>query len=200
MNAPDGVGRSWAALSQGEATGFEKGLFDPRVLTTVRYADPAAWVTATAIARALDPLKERVTAFKDRTGVIVTSDCGPIETMTAVAEATRQNFPSALRYPAANPGSLVGVSCIAFGFRGPTLCLLVSPSDGVPVGLLLAGRWLDRQTVSFAVLAACGRRSSGQYGARALLLGRPDADAKRSVVDMESAAPWLMSVPREGKP
>jgi hypothetical protein len=38
----------YAALARGEADGLEKSLFRPQALSTVRYADPAAWAVATA--------------------------------------------------------------------------------------------------------------------------------------------------------
>ena len=50
---------------------------------------PAAWITATAVANALDPVREAVTAAHDRAGLVVTSAEGPVEAMGALAGSSR---------------------------------------------------------------------------------------------------------------
>jgi len=197
MILPAELTENLVVVGRGEAEQFQKDLFDRGVLNTVRYADPTAWVTATAVARAVAPVHEQVAAVKDRIGVVTTSAEGPVETQAAVAEAARAGFASPLRYPAGSPGSLAGVSCIAFGFRGPTLNLLHAPGEGVPLGLFLASRWLDRQTAALVVVAACARRSPGQYMARALLLGSRDTYPCPTPFDRPSAAAWLMAAGNE---
>ena len=92
-------------LARGEADELERGLFDKRALTTVRYADPAAWVVATAAARAMAGARDAVAAAGEGVGVLVTSPRGPVETIAAVAQAAREGFSSPLRYPASSPGS-----------------------------------------------------------------------------------------------
>ena len=201
MNAADARGGELVVVGRGEAASLEKDLFDRRVLNTVRYADPAAWAIATAIARTLAGRPEPWATVGQTVGLVVICEHGPVEAIAAVAAATRQGLPSALRYPAANPGSLAGVSCIAFGLRGPTLCLLVAPAAGVPVGLLLARRWVYRQGAPLVLLAACGQPAAGIHRARALLLSSNVACHGPSLVDLPTFAAWLVSVQTaEGEP
>jgi hypothetical protein len=127
-------------------------------------------------------------------GVVVVSSHGPLETLRKVADDARAGFGSPLRYPASNPGSVAGVSCILFGLQGPTLNLLMKPAEGVPAGLLISSRWLDRGAAAYMVLAACARDAAGQYLARCLLLGGDGARAVRSECDRETARNWLISI------
>jgi len=185
---------NFVVCSSGEASHVQKDLFDRQALAVVRYADPAAWVVATAVARALAARKDQVNAAKDRVGIVVASSHGPMETLRKVAEDARSGFASPLRYPASNPGSVAGVSCILFGLQGPTLNLLMKPTEGVPLGLLLSSRWLDRGAAAGMVVAACIRDPRGQYLARCLLIGSDDAGAVRSEGDREAARNWLISI------
>jgi hypothetical protein len=178
-------------LARGEADELERELFDRRALATVRYADPAAWTVATAAARAIAAAREAVTAAGDAIGVLVTSPRGPVETIAAVAQAAREGFSSPLRYPASNPGSLAGVTCIALGLRGPTLMLTMPPLEGAPLGLLLGGRWIERGDVPLVVVAACRERSPGKHTARCLLLGRAAAGADGGSIDRARDGAWL---------
>jgi 3-oxoacyl-(acyl-carrier-protein) synthase len=192
---PQASNADFVVFSQGEAVRAQKDLFDRQTLATVRYADPAAWVLATAAARALAPKKDEVMAASDRVGVVVVSSHGPIETLSKVADDARSGFASPLRYPASNPGSLAGVSCILFGLQGPTLNLLMEPAAGVPLALFTAKRWLDRGVAAFMVVAACTHDSGGKYLARCLLIGGGNAGAVRSEFDQDVAANWLISIP-----
>jgi hypothetical protein len=182
---------------RGEAAGLDTGLIAPRAVATVRYADPVAWAAATAVARAMAAFAERLGAQRDRVGVVVASAEGPTEAIAAVAKAAREGYPSAMRYPAANPSSLAGVTCIAFGFRGPTLSLLAAPGEGAAMALFMAGRWLGRGDAAAMAVAVCGRRAAGPVLARALIVegceGRPDL----APLDPEFAAAWL-SAPFHG--
>jgi hypothetical protein len=187
MSLPDDV----MVVARGEADQPQRDLFDPAARTLVRYADPAAWVTATAIARALDPLRDVVAADHDQISVVVTSDCGPIETMATVAEAARAGFASPLRYPAANPWSLAGVACILFGLRGFTLTLTMPPATGVPIGLLMAGRWLHHHAVPLAIVASCSLLETNRYMARCLALVPPASSSQRTSMDRSTAFAWL---------
>ena len=157
-------------ISRGEAEDLDKSLFPRQAVTGVRYADPAAWVTATAIARAVAPVAERVGPARDRVAVIITSEHGPEETIASLAQAAREGYSSPLRFPAGNPASLVGVACILMGFRGPTLNLLMPLAEGLRVAVFMAECWLDAGTADFVVTASCRRRSPGRYLAQAMVL------------------------------
>jgi hypothetical protein len=187
MNPPDDV----MVVARGEADQAQRDLFRSAARTLVRYADPAAWVTATAIARALDPVRDVVAADHERVSLVVTSACGPVETMASVAEAARSGFASPLRYPAANPWSLAGVACILFELRGFTLSLTLPPAAGVPIGLLLAGRWLHHRAVPLVLVASCSLREPNRYLARCLVLARPASALQPMAEDRSTAIAWL---------
>jgi hypothetical protein len=177
-------------LGRAEADRFEKSLFRPQAVTTVRYADPAAWVVATAAARACAAARDAVAAAGERVGVVVTSPRGPVETMAWVASAAREGFSSPLRYPATNPGSLAGVTCIALCLRGPTLVLTMPPAQGAPLGLLLGKRWIARGDVVLALVAASWEQSPGKHVARCLLVGPSGAPQS----DPEDDRLWLSGI------
>jgi hypothetical protein len=193
MNPPEGL----IVLARGEADQPQRALFAASALALVRYADPAAWVTATAIAQALAPVQEVVATQHEHAGVIVTSAEGPVETMATVAEAARAGFASPLRYPAANPGSLTGVACLLFGLRGPSLNLTLPAATGVPVGLLLAGRWLQTPAVPFVILAACSPGTTARYLTRCLLLAGQGSPCSPMAGELSAEAAWLLDLPPE---
>ena len=178
---------------RGEALDEKRTAFEPRpearaALAAIRYADPASWTAATAVARAITELRDAVLAAHDRVGVIVTSAEGPVEAMAAMNEASRQGSSSPIRFPASNAGSLAGIPSIAFTFRGPTLMLTLPADRGVPVGLLLAGAWIRRGHADHVVLVACGR-VDGKPAARCLLLGA--LSEGEAPGDTDVAAAWL---------
>jgi len=195
MMLPGPLHDGLVVLSRGEADEPKRDLFGPELRTTVRYADPASWVTATALARAFAPLKEAFHSVRHHVGVLMTSDWGPKETMDDVAASALTGFSSPFRYPAANPGALVGVSCIAFGFKGPTLNFIMSPREGVPVELLMAAGWLRRGVVPLALLATCVRRPAGKLLARCMALARQDSSLPApKVLLSDREANWLAFV------
>jgi hypothetical protein len=180
-------------------------------LAAIRYADPASWATATAVAHAIAAERDAVLAAHDRVGVIVTSAEGPVEAMAAMNEAAKSGSSSPIRYPASNAGSLAGIPTIGFTFRGPTLMLTLPADRGAPVGLLLADAWLRRGHADYVVLAACGRVADGKPAARCLLLAAagkagvaldhdgaasgPMPQAGRAVLDRDRDAAWLAAQP-----
>lgn len=172
---------------------------DPRragaeaALGAIRYADPASWTTATAVAHALAGDRDAVLAAHDRVGVIVTSAEGPVEAMAAMNEASRSGSSSPIRFPASNAGSLTGIPTIGFTFRGPTLMLTLPAERGVPVALLLAEAWLRRGQADYVMVAACGR-IDGKLAARCLLLG-PAGHDSGAPLDRDADAAWLATLP-----
>ncbi len=172
----------------GEARAAVRSRFDAPALAAVRYADPAAWIVATAVANAVDAVREAVAAAHDRTAVVAVGAEGPVEAMAAMCEASRAGSSSPIRYPASNAGSLAGLTSIAFSFRGPTLMLTLPPERGVPLGLLLAEAWVRRGVASFVAVAACARRDGGPV-ARCLLIG-----AEGEPLDADRHVAWLVEV------
>jgi 3-oxoacyl-(acyl-carrier-protein) synthase len=180
---------------RGEARDEKRTAFAPRpgaeaALAAIRYADPASWTTATAVARALGAQRDAVLLAHDRVGVIVTSADGPVEAMAAMEEAARSGSSSPIRFPASNAGSLAGIPSIAFTFRGPTLMLTLPAARGVPVALLLAEAWLRRGQAEHVVVAAAGR-VAGKPAARCLLLAAPGAPGV--ALDRDGDVAWLVA-------
>jgi hypothetical protein len=177
----------------GEADEPRLELFEPRTRATVRYADPAAWITAGAVAAALSGSKVLPPASSHEIGLAVVSDYGPAASMAEIYAATSRGFSSPLRYVASNPGSLVGVSCIAFGLRGPTINLTMRPGYGVSVALSLCAGWLNRGVARWMVLATFSANRLGAKCSRALLLGHQDLAGGVGKPLTQSVADWLAS-------
>lgn len=163
--------------------------FDPRARSTVRYADPAAWIVASAVSFAIEGLTELVDHCSS-IGVVTVSSCGPQVAMAEVEEGGRSAFSSPLRYAASSPGSLVGVSCIAFGLRGPTLNITMSLEEGLPVAAFLCSLWLDRGIASKMILATYMNTAKNEGLGRAVLLSAGDASASGTLFD-SSVVEWL---------
>ena len=159
-----------AVICTHEATKPQPDLFDAHFRTVVRFADQTAWITAATIGRCVSGLGSPGSATREATGVVVVCDEGPAETMAVVGKAADEGFSSPIRYPASNPGSLCGVSCIAFGLRGPTMNFAMPPSTGVPVALALAAGWLRRGLAQNMIVAVCAAPKTTGLIARAMLL------------------------------
>lgn len=184
---------TFIVAGSGEADSYQRDLFEARVRATIRYADPAAWITATAVARALAGAQELLTSWRQEIGMIAISDQGPGGTMAEVQAAAATGFSSPLHYAASGPWTLVGVSSIAFGLRGPTMNLTMDPRDGVPVAMTVCAGWLGRNAARLMVVAACRAVNSVAMISRALLLAAPgflDSGAPLT----ESAISWLSAV------
>lgn len=179
------------ATLRGEATAAARRDLDAAgpALAAVRYADPAAWTVAAAVARAVAPRRDAILAEHERVGVVVVSPDGPVEAAAAVRAAARAGAAAPLRFPAAGPGSLVGVVCLGLGLRGPSLVLTVPPARGAPIGLRLANGWLARGHAAWVVLVAC-IHTDGLPRARALAIA---SGAHISAADLA----WLVALAEE---
>jgi hypothetical protein len=175
----------------GDSSSVSPDMFEARTRATVRYADPAAWIIANAVARALATFGHPLTTYQHEVGMVVVSDQGPSTAMGEIQAAASAGFSSPLRYAASNPGSLVAVTCIAFGFRGPTLNLTMRPEDGVPVAIELCAGWLTRRTARWMLLATCKSDPVGTGLGRAILFAPKDPMGKPDNFSMRSAAEWL---------
>ena len=77
----------------GEASSHEPDLFDARFRATVRYADPAAWITANAVHFALAGAEDLLAEGRHEIGMIAISDQGLAQSMAKVQAEGRQDFP-----------------------------------------------------------------------------------------------------------
>ncbi|MFT3774345.1 MAG: hypothetical protein QM820_53980 [Minicystis sp.] len=190
-NQFDATARAGAAAGADERRALAEA-----ALGAIRYADPASWTTATAIAQAITAQRDAVLAAHDRVGVIVTSAEGPVEAMAAMNDAAKSGSSSPIRFPASNAGSLAGIPSIGFTFRGPTLMLTLPPDRGVPIGLLLADAWIRRGHADYVVIAATSR-IDGKPAARSLLIGSPGK--AEAALDRDRDGAWLAALPEAAR-
>lgn len=179
-------------VASGEADAYQPDLFEARVRSTVRYADPAAWTTATAVALALAGAGNLLATWRHEIGIIAISDQGPGISMAKVEADATTAFSSPLHYAASSPGTLAGVACIAFGLRGPTMNLTMAPQDGMATALLMCTSWLERKSARFMVVATHSTSSSGAMMSRAVLLAPPGFTGSGDPLT-ESTISWLVS-------
>jgi hypothetical protein len=174
----------------GEASSHDPGLFEAKIRSTIRYADPAAWIAANAVHFALAGAEEILAEYRHQIGIITISDQGPDKSMAKMVADGKTGFSSPLHYAAAGPWTLAGVSCIAFGLRGPTLNLTMDPRDGVPVALGLCAGWLTRKVAPFILVVASRGDGSGSAVSRAVLLVPPGFTGSGEPLT-ESVIDWL---------
>jgi len=154
----------------GQATSHDPSLFEAKIRATVRYADPAAWITANAVKFALDGAEGLLAEWRHKIGIVTIGDQGPGISMARVQADGATGFSSPLHYAASSPGTLVGVPCIAFGMRGPTMNLTMAPRNGIPAALMLCEGWLARKAARLMIVATCQTGSSGATLSRAALI------------------------------
>jgi hypothetical protein len=164
----------------------------------VRFADPAAWATALATLRALAMSGVPWETWSDEIGVISVSADGPRQVILQVAHAALGGSMSALRFPAASPGTLAGLTCIVGGLRGPTLNFTLPPIQGVPVGLAQIDRWLEAGVIKAGVIAACAHGREGPVARCAILVRGPLS--QRQIEERAAATRWLAGKPEDGSP
>lgn len=143
-----------SVVARGEAVAPERCGRAVAMRALVRWADPGSWLLVEALARAgLDALAG---GRGERVAAVVVSPSGCPTAMDELARQAAEGYASPLRYPASAPSASLGVACIAFKLRGPTLCLAMSSAAGVPRAAWLAGRLLRRPGIDLAVVA-CAR-------------------------------------------
>jgi hypothetical protein len=178
--------------ASGEADSYRPDLFEAKIRATVRFADPAAWTTATAVAVALAGAGDLLAEWRHEIGIIAISNQGPAAAMAKMEADGSTGFSSPLHYAASSPGTLAGVSCIAFGLRGPTMNLTMAPQDGVPVAMMLCAGWLKRKAARFMIVATHCAGGSGAMMSRAVLLA-PSGFPGSGKPLTDSTVSWLAS-------
>ncbi|MFI6520848.1 beta-ketoacyl synthase N-terminal-like domain-containing protein [Spirillospora sp. NPDC050679] len=145
------------------------------------YADPAAWMIASAVERALDEpsadVRAAVLARPDRVATIVTCAAASLPAARAIARTAGRGRVSPLRFAGANPGILAGLTCIRLGLRGPSLVLDGDPDRTAPTALTVARDWLRRGRARHVVLATYAGHPGGHTVACALVIGAATRDA-----------------------
>ncbi|MDF5755756.1 beta-ketoacyl synthase N-terminal-like domain-containing protein [Spongiactinospora sp. TRM90649] len=117
------------------------------------YADPAAWLVVASVEAALTATPPDVRARAAEFGVLAVSAHGTRHTMRELAASADRGRVSPLRFAGANPASLAGLPCIAFGFRGPSLLLCMRPGDARSIVAITASGWLASGQCRYVVVA-----------------------------------------------
>jgi hypothetical protein len=182
----------------GEADSYQRDLFTAQVRSTVRFADPAAWITATAVAKALAESGDLLAQWRHEIGMVAISDHGPRASMAKMQMDGATGFSLPLHYAASSPGTLVGVPAIAFGLRGPMLNLTMDPRDGLAVALTMCAGWLERKAARLMVVATCRELGPEKLLSRAVLLA-PSGFLESGEPLTESATSWLTLADRSDR-
>ncbi|PTL80869.1 coronafacic acid synthetase [Vitiosangium sp. GDMCC 1.1324] len=166
---------------RGQASVGELGPRLTQVRRAVRYADPSSWAMANAVAGAIAAF-QRPLDF-NRVALVQLGLQGPSEAMAQVASSVEEGSVSPVRFPAASPSAAIALSCIAWGIRGPTLSLLQSLSQGLPVALALARGWLSRGQVEGVLLGSYHLPPGGTPPRAACVLLTPSPEGEPANVE-----------------
>jgi hypothetical protein len=177
------IGRGEADL--GGAERYGRGLE-----RKVRYADAVAWTITAAIADALTHISLRIQEVRDNVGLLTCTAVGPRDTMADVAASARIGQSSPLKFAAANPGSVTGLACVAFQFRGPTRNLAMSPSSATSVLLAIANQWLRSRVANAVILSTFAQGNSDNPVARCLVLALEEFRAE-PVAEVGLGMDWI---------
>jgi hypothetical protein len=105
----------------------------------LKYADPAAWLVRLAV----DGARRTYAGPPDGpVGVIGVSEFATGHSLRAVAADAAAGHSSPRRFVAASPGTLIGLSCIEFGYDGPSMLLTMPETPGRELAAVIAGSWL----------------------------------------------------------
>jgi hypothetical protein len=121
----------------------------------MRYADPAAWLVKHTVATALEEASPTslLNPPSAPVGIIGVSEYATRQSLREVARGASEGAVSPSRFVAASPGTLVGLSCTEFGFRGPSLLLTMPTGPGRELALTLAREWLSSSPQAAAAVA-----------------------------------------------
>jgi hypothetical protein len=136
------------------------------------YADPAAWMVAAAVERALagpDGTSGIAPAELDETGIIVAAESLALQTFGVIAAGASRGRVSPLRFAGCNPGILAGLSCIRHGFRGPSLVLNGIFMKAVQAALAVASDWLEHDQAQ-QVICATYQGDAGRHAVKWVVL------------------------------
>jgi hypothetical protein len=135
------------------------------------YADPVAWLVTRAVEQVLDGTY--VPAELDKVAVLVMSGSTTRPTMAGIADKAARGRVSPLRFAGANPGILAGLTCIQWGFTGPSLVLANDPADVLDTAAAVVDSWLDSGQARH-VLCVAHRTDPNGHRARCVIVGAED--------------------------
>ncbi|MFE7611095.1 beta-ketoacyl-[acyl-carrier-protein] synthase family protein [Streptomyces celluloflavus] len=160
----------------GSATVVAEDPADHAVNQPSFYADPAAWLVAETVDRALADCAEPVLDAADDTGIVVMSATGSERTMRRIAASVPRSRVSPLRFAGANPGVLAGLPALRHGLRGPSLLLAAHPDEAAPVAFTVIGEWLADGHARHVLLAGLYATAGDGQMCRCLVLSGAGAD------------------------
>ncbi len=139
--------------------------------SNVRFADKIAWIAAKSIQKA-----DTVMGVEpSNVGVIVICEYSTNATMLEIKKSRKNGIVSPLIFSGANPGSLAGLACILFGYRGPSLHLPMPSAIALPVALTTSSSWLEDMPNGKVFVCMIGIDSDGTLVSRCVeLMGGPD--------------------------
>jgi 3-oxoacyl-(acyl-carrier-protein) synthase len=120
--------------------------------------------------------------------VVMIAPAGCPEAAADLARQAADGRVSPLRYPAAAPSASLGLCCIVFGLRGPTVTLTMSLAAGVPRATWLAGRYLARGDAEVAIVAT----AEPAIARCVVLIAAGAAGAGAPACEPGSAERWLL--------
>lgn len=144
----------------------------------LKFADPAAWLVRLAVDEAR---KELPGPPGGQVGVIGVSEFATGHSLRAVAADAAGGHSSPRRFVAASPGTLIGLSCVEFGYHGPSMLLTMPEAAGRALASVIAGSWLTGDppaaarvaVVSYTVDAPDVHRATCSWVLPAEAAGRP---------------------------
>jgi hypothetical protein len=148
----------------------------PSPHTASFYADPVAWLVVDAVEAALrlsadDDIRSAATDV----AVLSVSAEATGHTMRQLAATSCRGRVSPMRFAGASAGSIAGLSCIMFGFKGPSLVLSMPPADGRPVAEIVARSWLTAGNCRYVVLNEHEIRSGTTHSVRSSIVDQQNA-------------------------
>lgn len=134
------------------------------------YADPVAWLVVDAVQAALDEAGAEVRDAGAEVGMVSVSDTATQLTMRQMVAGIGRGRVSPLRFAGANPGSIAGLPCIVFGFRGPSLVFSMPPDAARPVTTEVARSWLATGGCRYVIVNEHEVRADGGHAVRSVIV------------------------------
>ncbi len=116
------------------------------------YADPASWLVLDALEKAIKTCNIDIEKDRIEVGVIAISAQCTKHTMHRITNQVKGGRISPIRFAGANPGSLAGLPCIIYGFKGPSLTFSMLPNDCLETVNTLSISWFRQKIIRFLIV------------------------------------------------